>query len=65
MSGNLGFTTLVVADGTFTLNRTTYDGIELKADEIHRSALASLHNEFATVVESSQLIEALSAKPVH
>jgi nicotinamidase-related amidase len=65
MSGNLGFTTLVVADGTFTFNRTTYDGIELKADEIHRSALASLHNEFATVVESSQIIEALSAKPVH
>lgn len=65
MSGNLGFTTLVVADGTFTFNRTTYDGIELTADEIHRSALASLHNEFATVAESSQLIEALSAKPVH
>ena len=65
MSGNLGFTTFVVADATFTFNRTTYDGIDLNADEVHRFALASLHNEFATVVESSKLVETLSANPAH
>jgi nicotinamidase-related amidase len=56
MAGNLGFETYVVSDATHTFDRTGYDGTRFSADEIHASALASLHNEFATVVTTSELL---------
>jgi nicotinamidase-related amidase len=56
MSGNLGFKTYLVADATATFDRTTYDGQHLPADLVHSYALASLHNEFATVVACAELL---------
>ena len=61
MAGNLGFKTYVVADATATFDRTGFDGKYFSADEIHNSALASLHNEFATVVLTEECVKALNA----
>jgi nicotinamidase-related amidase len=57
MAGNLGFTTYVVADACHTFDRTTHDGKALPADQVHAAALASLHGEFATVVESRAILK--------
>lgn len=57
MAGNLGFTTYVVADACHTFNRLAHDGTQLPADQVHTAALASLHGEFATVVESRDVIK--------
>lgn len=56
MAGNLGFTTYVVADATATFDRTGHDGAHYPAETIHAVSLASLHDEFATVVETEQLL---------
>jgi nicotinamidase-related amidase len=57
MAANLGFSAIVPADAAATFDRTGHDGKVYTADEIHRTALASLHGEFATVVESASLLE--------
>lgn len=57
MAGNLGFQVYLVADATATFNRKGFNGQEFKADEIHYSALASLHGEFATVIETKDALK--------
>ena len=49
MAGNLGFDVVVVSDATATFERTGPDGAHHSADQMHRAALASLHDEFAQV----------------
>lgn len=49
MAGNLGFTVTIVEDATATFERRGPDGTHYSADLMHRAALASLHEEFATV----------------
>lgn len=61
MAGNLGFTTFVVADATATFDRVGPDGTLYKAAQVHAISLASLHDEFATVVTTETL---LTAAPV-
>jgi nicotinamidase-related amidase len=56
MAGNLGFQTYVVADATATFDRTAHDGRRFLADEVHAFALASLHDEFATVVSTKDVL---------
>ena len=50
MAGNLGFETYLVADATATFNKEGVDGKNYPAELIHETALASLNNEFATIV---------------
>lgn len=57
MAGNLGFKCYVVADATATFDRTGYDGKIYPADEVHGCALSSLHQEFATVLNSDELLK--------
>ena len=52
MAGNLGYQTFLVADATATFNKKGVDGQNYPAELIHQTALASLHQEFATVVTS-------------
>lgn len=59
MAGNLGFETYVVADAAATHNRTGYDGNSYPADVVHAIALASLHQEFATVLTTDELLKSL------
>ncbi len=55
MAGNLGFDTFVVSDATATFNKKGLDGQNYSAELIHETALASLSDEFATVVTTNFL----------
>ena len=61
MSGNLGFETWFVGDACATFPREGPDGRTYDADLIHRTALASLHGEFADVVSTDEAIERLES----
>ncbi|MEO6539803.1 MAG: cysteine hydrolase family protein [Ferruginibacter sp.] len=50
MAGNFGYETFLVSDATATFNKKGIDGKNYPAELIHETALASLHEEFATVV---------------
>ena len=56
MAANLGFTAIVVSDGTATFERTGPDGDHHSAEQMHRLALASLHGEFATVRRTEDVL---------
>ncbi len=56
MAGNLGFETWLLEDATATFERSTPDGERIPAETMHRTALASLHEEFADVVETDEAI---------
>jgi len=60
MAANLGFTVVVVSDGTATFERTGPDGDHHSAELMHRVALASLHGEFAAVRRTSELLAELA-----
>lgn len=62
MAANLGFTAVLPADALATFDRTGFDGRHWSADDIHGSSLASLRGEFATIVQSADIIEALSTR---
>jgi nicotinamidase-related amidase len=56
MAGNLGFATYVVADATAAFEGMGLDGETRAAAEVHAAALADLSGEFATVVNTGELI---------
>jgi nicotinamidase-related amidase len=58
MAGNLGYRVWVAADACATFERRDHTGRTLPADDVHRAALASLHDEFATVVDTADLVGA-------
>lgn len=53
MAGNLGYKTFLVADATATFNKKGLDGQNYPAELIHETALASLNEEFATIVTTA------------
>ncbi len=55
MAGNLGYETYLVADATATFNKKGFDGKIYSAEVIHETALASLNEEFATVVTTESI----------
>ena len=59
MAGNLGFTTYIVSDATATFERRGADGSLFSAEQMHETALASLHREFATVIDSTAVLKML------
>jgi nicotinamidase-related amidase len=59
MAGNLGFRTFIVSDATAAFEMVGHDGRHFPADEVHALSLAALHREFATVVETESLLQAL------
>jgi nicotinamidase-related amidase len=52
MAGNLGYSTFLVADATATFNKKGIDGKSFSAALIHETALASLNEEFATILNA-------------
>ena len=58
MAENLGFDVTVVADATATFDRE-FDGERFDAETIHRTALAQLEGEFATVATTAELLAAI------
>jgi nicotinamidase-related amidase len=59
MAANLGFETWVLGDAMATFDREGPDGEHLSADLIHRTALASLHGEFADVIDTRDALARL------
>lgn len=57
MSGNLGFTTIVVEDATAAFALKNHRGQIFSDDEVHENALVSLHNEFAQIKKTEDLID--------
>jgi hypothetical protein len=55
MAGNYGFDTFIVSDATATFNKKGLEGQNYSAELIHETALASLNEEFATVVTTDFL----------
>jgi nicotinamidase-related amidase len=56
MAGNMGFKTYVVSDATAAFGLTGPDGRSYSAEEIHDVSLATIHNEFAEVVATADLL---------
>ena len=59
MAANLGFDTWVLGDAMATFARHTPDGELIDAETMHRTALASLHEEFAEVLDTETAIARL------
>lgn len=55
-AANLGFETVVLTDATATFDREGPGDIELSARESHDAAFAHLHEEFASVVDTTDLL---------
>jgi nicotinamidase-related amidase len=60
MAGNYGYETYVIADATATFDKTGVNGARYSAELIHETALASLNNEFATVIDTDEMISKIS-----
>lgn len=60
MAGNLGFHTTVVSDATAAFEIIGPDGRHHSAEEVHDVSLATLHGEFATVIDTETVLKALA-----
>jgi nicotinamidase-related amidase len=60
MAANLGFTVALVGDATATFDRSDLEGTVIPADEIHRVHLASLHDEFCSVLTTEMVLSAIA-----
>lgn len=59
MAANLGFQTWVLGDAMATFARRAPDGELIGADDMHRTALASLNEEFAEVMPTAAALRRL------
>lgn len=59
MAGNFGFNTFLVSDATATFDKVGVDGKKYSAEVMHETALASLNNEFATVLKTVEVMKML------
>ncbi|MGZ8290735.1 MAG: cysteine hydrolase family protein [Telluria sp.] len=59
MAGNFGFDAYLAGDAAATFDRHGPDGQYFSAQQMHDTALASLHKEFATVVNTAEVLAAL------
>lgn len=59
MAGNLGFAAYLVADAVAAFEIVGHNGKTYSAEEIYETALATLHKEFATVIETETVLENL------
>lgn len=57
MAGNLGYETYVISDATATFDRVGINGEKYNAETIHLVSLASLKDEFATILNTNELME--------
>ncbi|MBD2768507.1 cysteine hydrolase [Hymenobacter sp. BT664] len=62
MARNLGFKTFLVADACATFSKRGINSETFSAELIHQTALASLQDEFATVLTATEAIRQLEAR---
>ncbi|GAA0402889.1 cysteine hydrolase family protein [Massilia aurea] len=60
-AGNLGFSTIVVSDATFTFDKTDFGGAHRSAEDVHLMALANLHGEYAEVMSCDDVLRLYEA----
>ncbi|MFZ6745697.1 cysteine hydrolase family protein [Undibacterium sp. JH2W] len=56
-AGNLGFATTIVADACFSFDRLDLHGKPQTAEEVHINALSNLQGEYATIVNTAELLD--------
>ena len=56
MAGNLGYETYLISDSTACYNTIGLDGKEIDCEVIYESSMASLKNEFASILKSDELL---------
>lgn len=61
MAKNLGFSPYIVADATATFDSMSFDGKLYKAEDVHNMALVHLHDEFAIVIHTKEVLELLES----
>lgn len=59
MAGNLGFNPIIVSDATATFDRRSVNGGTLTAEKIQEMTLSNLHEEFATIKKTEEIIALL------
>ena len=59
MAANYGYNVLLVSDAMATFNKIGFMNKVYDSELIHQTALASLKDEFATIVSSEELFEML------
>ncbi len=59
MAGNFGFETYLIDDAVATFNKTGANGELYSAQLIHDTAIASLKDEFATILSTTELLNTL------
>ena len=57
MSGNLGYRTYLIADATAAFGMNDHHGNFIDAQTIHHYSLATLHEEFATVLDTNHFLQ--------
>lgn len=62
MGGNMGYQVLLIEDAIATFNRKGLDGEIFDSELMHQTAMASLHEEFAQVISSQELISRFQLK---
>ncbi|WP_422092068.1 cysteine hydrolase family protein [Tenacibaculum ovolyticum] len=56
MAGNYGYDVYLISDATATFDRVGVNGEVFPAEIIHQTTLANLHKEFATVINTEEVI---------
>lgn len=59
MAANLGFQVYMASDAIAAFELAGPDGKRYSAEEVHSVSLATLHEEFATVVDSKTLLDSI------
>ena len=59
MAANLGFEVILISDATATFDRVGLNGEVFPATLVHETSLASLHEEFAIVLDTETLSKQL------
>jgi nicotinamidase-related amidase len=59
VGANLGYAVRFVLDATHTFDLVGPDGITLTADELARATATNLHEQFATIVTTRQVVDAV------
>jgi len=57
MASDLGYDTLFVLDATYTFDTAGPEGVPVSGDDLMRATGASLHDEFATIVDTEMLLQ--------
>lgn len=56
MAGNLGFDPILVSDAAAAFDRTGPYGKSYRAEEIHQMTLVNLHEEFAEIWTTEEVL---------